>query len=303
MITSTWSLCPASARLRAAAESLRTWEVPIPSLSDLLQKWRADLAGWAIPEDIECAVTESPWVLPRDVFARRADRLRRAPAGPSYDRERAALGQPGSVLDVGAGAGAACLPLASQTTALTAVDTDDGMLARLDSRARAAGLEPRLLTGRWPDVAGQAGPADLVTCHHVLYNVPALVPFIEALTRHARRQVVVELTTAHPLISLNPLWLLFHGLSRPEGPTATDVLAILDAMGLQAGHTEWNRPAQADYATGSELVDTTRRRLCLPPGRASDVETALREAGHLGQPRDLGTSGRSVVTIWWEGSA
>ena len=56
----------------------------------------------------------------------------RAPGGASYDRERAALDPPGSVLDVGAGAGAACLPLASRTTALTAVDTDDGMLTRLD---------------------------------------------------------------------------------------------------------------------------------------------------------------------------
>lgn len=273
------------------------------SLTDLRRKWREDLAGWAIPEPITAAVTESPWVLPRDVFARRADRLRRAPGGPSYDLERAVLDPPGSVLDVGAGAGAACLPLACRTTGLTVVDTDDGMLGLLAGRARAAGLEPRLLQGRWPDVAGQADPADLVTCHHVLYNVPDLVPFIEALTRHARRQVVVELTARHPLISLNPLWLLFHGLERPQGPAATDVLAILDTMGLRAGHTEWNRPAQADYSTGSELVETTRRRLCLPPERASDVEAALREAGHLGQPLDLGTSGRSVVTIWWEGSA
>ena len=273
------------------------------SLSDLTRQWRDDLAGWAIPESITSAVTESPWVLPRDVFARRADRLRRAPGGASYDRERAALDPPGSVLDVGAGAGAACLPLASRTTALTAVDSDDGMLARLAERARAAGLEARLLPGQWPGVADEAGPADLVTCHHVLYNVPDLPPFIEALTRHARRQVVVELTAEHPLVTLNPLWLLFHGLQRPEGPAATDVLAILDAMGLRAGHTEWNRPAQADYATGSELVDTTRRRLCLPPERASDVEAALREAGYLSQPPDLGTSGRSVVTIWWEGSA
>ncbi len=275
----------------------------MPPLSGLLGKWREDLAGWAIPESITSAVTESPWVLPRDVFARRADRLRQAPGGPSYDRERDALDPPGSVLDVGAGAGAACLPLAPWTTALTAVDTDDGMLARLAVRARAAGLEPRLLPGRWPGAAGKAGPADLVTCHHVLYNVPDLVPFIEALTRHARRQVVVELTATHPLVTLNPLWLHFHGLRRPEGPAATDVLAILAAMGLRAGHTEWNRPAQADYATGSELVDTTRRRLCLPPERASDVEAALREAGYLGQPPDLGTSGRSVMTIWWEGSA
>lgn len=275
----------------------------MPSLSGLLRQWRDDLAGWAIPEHITSSVTDSPWVLPRDVFARRADRLRREPAGASYDRERAALDPPGSVLDVGAGAGAACLPLASRTTALTAVDTDEGMLARLAGRAREAGLEPRLVRGRWPDAAGQAGAADLVTCHHVLYNVPDLVPFLEALTRHARRQVVVELTAVHPLVSLNPWWLLFHGLERPEGPAATDVLAILDAMGLPAGHTKWTRPAQADYATGSELVETTRRRLCLPPERASDVEAALREAGHLGLPPDLGTSGQSVVTIWWEGSA
>jgi SAM-dependent methyltransferase len=287
----------------ATAEAHRTWEVLIASLSDLLQKWRDDLAGWAIPGHITSAVTESPWVLPREVFARRADRLSREPAGASYDRERAALDPPGSVLDVGAGAGAASLPLASRITALTAVDTDREMLARLAGRAREAGLEARLLPGRWPDVAGQAEPADLVTCHNVLYNVPDLVPFIEALSGHSRRQVVVELTAAHPLISLNPLWLLFHGLERPEGPTADDVLAILDALGLRAGHTMWNRPAQADYATGSELVETTRRRLCLAPERASDVEAALREAGHLGQPRDLGTSGRSVVTIWWEGSA
>jgi SAM-dependent methyltransferase len=273
------------------------------SLTELCRRWQSDLAGWAIPEPIASAVTESPWVLPRDVFARRADRLRRAPGGPSYGLERAVLDPPGSVLDVGTGAGAACLPLAGRTTELTVVDTDDGMLGRLAERARAAGLDPRLLQGGWPEVAAQADPADLVTCHHVLYNVSDLVPFIEALTQHARRQVVVELTATHPLTSLNPLWLRFHGLERPEGPAATDVLAILDAMGLRAGHTEWNRPAQADYATGSELVETTRRRLCLPPERASDVETALRDAGHLGQPLDLGTSGRSVVTIWWEGSA
>jgi 2-polyprenyl-3-methyl-5-hydroxy-6-metoxy-1,4-benzoquinol methylase len=160
------------------------------SLTELLRRWRSDLAGWAIPGHITSAVTESPWVLPRDVFARRADRLRRAPGGPSYDLERAVLDPPGSVLDVGAGAGAACLPLAGRTTALTVVDTDDGMLSRLADRARAAGLDPGLLQGRWPDVAGQAHPADLVTCHHVLYNVPDLAPFIEALTRHARRRVV-----------------------------------------------------------------------------------------------------------------
>jgi SAM-dependent methyltransferase len=208
------------------------------------------------------------------------------------------------VLDVGAGAGAACLPLAPRTTALTAVDTDPGMLGLLAERARAAGLDPRLHVGPWPEVAAQAAAADVVTCHNVLYNVPDLEPFLAALTGHARRQVVIELTAAHPLTSLNPLWLRFHGLERPAGPTAGDVLAILDAMGLRAGHTEWNRPAEADYATVRELAEVTRRRLCLPAGRAAEVEAALRDTGlGGGQASDLGTAGRAVVTIWWEGSA
>lgn len=276
----------------------------MPSLTELLSQWREDLAGWAIPERITSAVTESPWVLPRQVFARRADRLRRAPAGPSYERAWEALDPAGSVLDVGSGAGAACLPLAPRTTTLTAVDPDEGMLGLLAERARAAGLDTRVILGSWPDAAGQAAIADVVTSHHVLFNVPGLEPFLRALASHARRRVVIEIATVHPLTSLNPLWLQFHGIRRPEAPTAADVLDILSAMGLRARHTEWNRPAEADYTNMRELAEVTRRRLCLPPERASEVEAALLDRGtHPGCPGDLGSSGREVVTIWWEGAA
>ncbi len=276
----------------------------MPSLTELLDRWRADLTAWAIPEQITAAVPDSPWVLPREVFARRADRLRQAPGGPSYEREREALAEPGSVLDVGSGAGAACLPLAPRITTLTAVDTDEQMLGMLAERAAAAGIETTLVAGRWPDVAGQAPPADLVTCHNVVFNVPDLELFVAELTSHARRRVVAELTAVHPLAGLNPLWRRFHGLARPAGPTAADVLGILAAMGVQARHTEWSRPAEADYRSMAELVEVTRRRLCLPPERASEVREALLElrAGASGLG-DLGTSGRDVVTIWWEGTA
>jgi len=273
-------------------------------LTELAERWRADLAGWAIPAHITAAVGESPWVLPRQVFARRADRLRRDPGGPSFERAWEALDPPGSVLDVGSGAGAACLPLAPRITALTAVDADDEMLGLLAGRAGEAGLAARTVYGRWPDVAGQVGPADVVTCHHVVFNVPDLGPFLEALTGHARRRVVIETAAAHPLTSLNPLWLRFHGLRRPEGPTAADTIGILAAMGHDPRHTGWSRPAGADYGSMAELVEVTRRRLCLPPERAGEVETALVELGiNPGQPGDLGSSGRDVVTIWWEGTA
>jgi SAM-dependent methyltransferase len=271
-------------------------------LPGALARWRSDLAAWAIPEHITAAAAESPWVLPRQVFVRRADRVAAAPAGPSFERAWAALEPSGSVLDVGSGAGAACLPLLPRCTALTAVDTRQDMLDLLAERVAASGVRARVVQGQWPDVAALAGAADVVTCHHVVYNVPDIGPFLTALTVAARRIVVVELTHAHPLVSLNPLWLRFHGLVRPDRPTADDLLAILAGMGMRASSQRWSRPAGRDYGSFAELTDVTRRRLCLPPDRADEVAAALTELGiDPGHPVDLGTSGREVVTIWWEG--
>lgn len=273
-------------------------------LPALLSRWRDDLAAWAIPEPILAAAPESPWVLPRQVFARRADQVAARPSGPSFERAWAALDPPGSVLDVGAGAGAACLPLLPRVTELTAVDAEEPMLGLLAERAEARGAAARCVHGRWPQVAGSVAVADVVTCHHVLFNVPDPEPFVAALTSHARRLVVLETTTTHPLTSLNPLWLEFHGLRRPDGPTASDLLAMLAAMGLSTAHQVWQRPGGPDYATFAELVDVTRRRLCLPHDRADEVGRALVRLGVDPQhPRDLGSSGRDVMTIWWNGHA
>ena len=273
-------------------------------LTALGDRWRADLAAWAIPGHITAAASESPWVLPRQVFARRADRLASDPSGPSYELERAALDPAGSILDVGSGAGAACLPLLPQANSLTVVDSDPGMLELLARRAAAFGIEARQVLGSWPAVAPETPSADLVTCHHVLYNVPEPVPFLADLSSHARRRVVVETTARHPLTTLNPFWLEFHGLQRPVTPTAADLLEIIVAMGLRPQARSWTRPGGPDYASFAELVDVTRRRLCLPADRADEVGAALIAAGvDPGQPADLGSSGREVVTIWWDANS
>jgi SAM-dependent methyltransferase len=274
------------------------------ALPELLQRWRDDLAAWAIPEQISASVTESPWVLPRQVFARRADTVSAEPEGESYQRAWAALDPPGTVLDVGSGPGAACLPLIQRTSALTAVDAEEDMLALLAERATARGVTATLVTGRWPQVAPMVPAADVVTCHHVLYNVPQIDQFLIALTEHARRLVVIEITATHPLTSLNPLWLRFHGLRRPDRPTAADVLDIATALGLAHDSRPWRRTGGADYASFAELVDVTRRRLCLPPARADEVADALVEAGvDPARPLDLGSSGREVLTLWWPGAS
>jgi len=273
-------------------------------LAELTSRWRQDLAAWAIPERILAGVTESPWVLPIQVFARRADKLTAKPAGRSFEREWAALDPPGTVLDVGSGAGAASLPLAPRTTELIAVDSSQQMLDLFSERAAARGLPVKAVCGNWPESGDDVPAADLVTCHHVLYNVPDVELFLMALTKHARRLVVIEIAVTHPLSSLNDLWLRFHGVARPQRPTSDDALAILAAMGIGFGAERWRRGEGPDYPTMAELVDVTRRRLCLPPDRAEDVAAALIDSGvDPAHPQDLGSSGSDVVTIWWNGSA
>jgi SAM-dependent methyltransferase len=272
------------------------------SAAELLERWRSDLESWAIPTEILAATPESPWVLPRQLFIRRAEHRSEASAGPSYQRAWEALANPGLVLDVGAGAGAACLPLVPRATAMTAVDSDRDLLSVLVDNADRLGKAVLPVCGRWPDVAGEVEPADVVTCHHVLYNVADLGPFVAALTSHARRLVVVELTARHPLTALNPLWERFHGLVRPNVPTACDALAVLEELGLAPGHEVWSRSGEPDHGTFEDLVEVTRRRLCMGPGRAGEVASALRELGVEGdRAAELRSPGSELVTIWWSG--
>ena len=265
-----------------------------------LRAWREQLAAWAIPDEILAAAPESPWVLPREVFVRRVDRQLDRPATPTHAAVLDALGGGGTVIDVGAGAGAASLPCARAITHITAVDADAGLLADFGARAAALDLAHDLVEGQWPGVAPRVEPADVVVAGHVLYNVPDLPPFVAALNAHARRRVVVEIAAAHPLTSLNAFWLRFHGLRRPDGPTADDAIAALRELGVDPDVVRWDKKPSPEYERFDELVEVTRRRLCLGPERAGEVADALRESGvDENRPPDLGSSGRAVVTLSW----
>jgi hypothetical protein len=63
-----------------------------------LDRWRRELAGWAIPDEILAAAPESPWGFPPELFRSRAERT---PADPSATTRVAldALGTGGEVLD------------------------------------------------------------------------------------------------------------------------------------------------------------------------------------------------------------
>ena len=259
------------------------------------RRWQEDLDSWAIPPEILAAAPETPWGCPPGLFARAAQRaLDSQAAAPTPSRCRAleALPEGGSVLDVGAGGGAASLPLCPPAATVTAVDQSPQMLARFADLAERQGIGHTEVEGLWPDVAGRVGPVDVVVCNHVLYNVGDLVPFVTALTDHARRRVVVEITATHPQALLNPLWEHFHGVARPTRPGADDAVAVLRDLGLDVGIEEFEGPLRWHDDHQDELVAFTRRRLCLPPERDPEV------AALLPSPVPL-----RHVTLWWPGTA
>ena len=271
---------------------------------DPLAAWQAELAAWAIPEEILASVPDSPWELPVGLFRSRADEARTRPPTPS-DREAARwLPDGGTVLDVGAGGGAASLPLAGKAARLVAVDESAGMLAAFRAAAAAAGVAAETIEGRWPDLAGTVGPADVVVCYDVLYNVPDLDRFARALTAHARRRVVVQLGERHPLVEEAPLWRRFHGLERPTGPSGDDAEAVLRALGLEVARQDWTAGPRASFASFQDLVDFLRRRLCLPREREAELAAVLaldRVSDEHGTR--LRRPPRAAVTLAWPGTA
>jgi SAM-dependent methyltransferase len=268
-----------------------------------LERWRADLEAWAIPEEILARAPESPWGFPVGMFRARADQARNRPPTPSNLEALRWLPEGGTVLDVGAGGGAASLPLAGRAGRVVAVDESAGMVEAFLAAA-AAGVDAQGVRGRWPDVAGEVGAADVVVCNDVLYNVQDLAPFALALGGHARRRVVVQLTERHPLVPTGQLWRRFHGLDRPSGPSVDDAMEALGELGLEVERRDWSTTDAGSFERLDDLVAFTRRRLCLPPELDPEVAEALRPL----TVRDasgyrMGPLERSVSTLSWPGTA
>jgi SAM-dependent methyltransferase len=271
-------------------------------MGEAVRRWREALEDWAIPEEILERAPASPWSFPVEVFRDRAGAAREAAPTPSTARALEALPGGGTVLDVGVGGGAASVPLAPPASEIVGVDESRDLLETFEAVAREAGIRHRAIEGRWPEAARAAPEADVVVCHHVLYNVADLPPFVEALTEHARRRVVVELGAEHPMAWTRPLWWRFHRLPRPEGPTADDAVRALEELGIPVRREE-HEPGDhpGGFGRRADAVAFVRTRLCLPAERDPEVEEAL--AGLLverGGRWVVGSPHRRLVTLWWD---
>jgi SAM-dependent methyltransferase len=257
-------------------------------------QWAAALAEWAIPDEILRRAPESPWGFPPELF-RASDRVALAVADdPSRRRARESLGSGGTVLDVGCGGGAAGLALVPPAGRVVGVDPSPAMLASFAGAAQALGVDHSEVEGSWPAVAERVAPADIVVCHHVVYNVAAIEPFVAALGSHARRRVVVELPDRHPSSALRPLWTRFWGLDRPDEPSADLFAQVVGEAGFRPRVERQDRRV-AKVGGDAAYVAFVRRRLCLDATRDGEVAAAL--AAMDGDPSV------TTVTVWWDVSS
>jgi len=253
------------------------------------EQWASELAAWAIPEHIMAQAPESPWAFTPSLFRPPVEPV---PDTPSRVRAREALPDGGSVLDVGCGGGAAGLALVPPAALVTGFDQGEDLLALFTERATEMAVAHRAVQGSWPGNADEVGPADVVVCHHVAYNVPNLGDFAAELTSHARVRIVMELSGEHPRAGVNHLWQHFWNVDRPTGPTADEAVALLREIGIEPSVER--TPLWARTIDRETRVASVRRYLCLPADRDPEIDALLVD--------DLATPGERV-TLWWAGTA
>jgi SAM-dependent methyltransferase len=267
-------------------------------------RWRERLSEWALPDEIVSKAPESPWGFSTECFRRRGEAPPDPEPTPTTRRALEALPEGGTVLDVGVGGGGTSLPLAGRAGSIVGIDQQPDMLEGFLVNASAAGVDARAVTGAWPEASADVEPADVALAGHVFYNVSALEPFARALDGHAHRRVVVELTQRHPLDWMSDLWLRFHDLGRPDGPTADDADAVLRDLGIQPMREErrvTGRHGSGGFGRREDAIHSIRKRLCLSAERDAEIAEAL--GGRLRDVDglwDVGPQERTVVTIWWD---
>jgi SAM-dependent methyltransferase len=258
-------------------------------MSDPGTKWSNALQTWAIPDEILNQAPTSPWVHPPKMFRASDD----DPADtPSMQAAAALLGTGGSLLDVGCGGGRSSLPLGSALiTPVIGVDEQQAMLDQFTEAAAARGIPSQTVLGLWPDVSPRTPVADVVVCHHVVYNVAPIDQFVEALSRHARRGVVVELPDRHPTSPFNGLWKRFWDLDRPTEPSADLFVEVVRVAGFEPTRIDSVRPPRKAQLDADEFVAFVRQRLCLGADRDADIRATL--------ATDFGEDQTSIVTVSW----
>lgn len=250
-------------------------------------KWRRDLDSWSIPQEILDQAEEAPWTHAPALFAL-PDQIADT---PSHQKAREALSATGSVLDIGCGGGVATFAIAKSGNNVIGVDHQAEMLEMYMQNAKSRRIESEVHDGFWPAISDQVPVADVVTVHHVVYNVGDIEPFLKAVDNHARQRVVIELPLVHPMTSASAGWKHFWNLIRPTSPNADDLVTVLNEMGIKAQLEKFSADFPLEQSP-EDIAERTRVRLCLPPSRLDEVKRFL-----IDHPF---ATKRDLAVIWWD---
>jgi len=247
--------------------------------------WAAQLAAWTIDAEILAGAPESPYGFPPGLFGTQSG------AASTHRALSSALPAGGSLLDIGCGGGAASIPVAAAGS-LLAVDSSAQLLQSYIKAAAGRTVSVETWCGTWPAIAADVPVADVAVAANVVYNVADIGDFLHAMTDHARRRVVVELTDTHPWTSMAALWRRFHGQERPDGPTADDFVAVVRELGYEPEVETFDRVSVWANAAPEVVLTFNRRRLCLPVEREAEVAEAMREIAPA--------PAMSASVVWWD---
>jgi hypothetical protein len=123
-----------------------------------------------------------------------------------------------------------------------------------------------------------------------VYNIPEISAFISSISAHARKRVVIELPTVHPLSNMNTLWKFFWNLDRPSEPTHENFAEAVRECGFTP-HTEIWDEIDARTVDAQSAAAFMRIRLCLPKSRESEVAKQLETEPF---------TPRKMATVWWD---
>jgi 2-polyprenyl-3-methyl-5-hydroxy-6-metoxy-1,4-benzoquinol methylase len=184
-------------------------------------------------------------------------------------------------LDIGAGGGRFAVPLAGKVARIIAVEPSESMRTTLQDAASAAGrTNIDIRPVRWPQ-EGWNEQADVSLAAHVLYDISAIGPFLDAMERHTRRLCIVVMFQFARGWNLAPLFEAVHGEAVHLLPALKELVAVLGSRNRRYEVRTVTRPAATGPMPPDEAFELARRMLWLAPGSAKE--------GHM----------RTLMQRWW----
>jgi SAM-dependent methyltransferase len=243
------------------------------------------------------------WDARAERFARLTSALDAA-TDPFVRTLRGILRPTDTLLDVGAGAGRYCLPLAASVARVTAVEPSPAMRAQLAEAADARGLRNvDVVASDWQ--SAQVEPHDVVILANVLYFVRDVVPFLEKLDRAARRACVIMHRVEPRLTPVISRWKALGGRVPPSEPGFLELYNLLFSLGIRPDARILPRTFAPRYDTLEEAVAEARQALAVVPDERPDdarirallADILVERDGQLGLPYEP-----QMAIVWWEKS-